>query len=230
MKKLCSLLFFVISITACSSVSVGNSDRSLFLDDTSVPKIDRSPTFTPADTQTELTELIGTHWILKYLEGHPPIAETLISLQIGPNYFSGSAGCNRYSAEYTAKLQNGFSIDELAKNTADCLEPEGVLEQENHYTELLLSSVTYQLVEQELFLIDAQGAIVLRYQIRQIFDVTPDALIDKTWRLISATDLETDRFSEFMLSFDESTFSGTTVAERMKENITQQMIIYKSRS
>jgi len=168
-------------------------------------------TLTPIEQKAELTELMGTNWILVDMNGNPPLAETLISLQISPNSFSGSAGCNRYGAKYTAISPNSFAVDEIELNAADCPEPEGILEQENYYTELLLSAKTYQLVDQNLHLFDDQGTIILRFLSRQEFDVSPGALADKTWQLTSATDLDTDYRKEFTLSFSESTFSGTTV-------------------
>lgn len=58
------------------------------------------------DDEIVLTELFGTRWILQYIEGHEPIANTHITLQTSPKRFSGSAGCNAYCAEYTTKSQN----------------------------------------------------------------------------------------------------------------------------
>jgi heat shock protein HslJ len=186
MKNLLSILFILITVTACNSAVA-------------------------TDHPIEFTELIGTNLILISIEGHPPIADRMISLQINSEYFSGSAGCNRYSARYTAKSQNSFSIDELAMNEADCIEPEGIMKQENRYTELLSSAIKCQLIEQELVLEDAQGKVILRYQPRPEFEVTPDALVGKTWQLISAPDLYKGNLSEFSIRFDEGTFSGTTV-------------------
>ncbi len=168
------------------------------------------------DNQIELTELIGTNWILKSIEGHPPIADRMISLQISEKNFSGSAGCNRYFSKYTVTSQNSFTIDELASNQAECIEPDGIMEQETQYLELLSSAIKYQLVEQELILEDEQEKAILRYQLRQEFDVTPDSLIGKTWQLISAPDLYEDRLSEFSIRFDEGVFSGTTVCREYK--------------
>jgi len=211
MKNLLTTIFFVIIITACTPIPNSGRDNEARIDDTSVPKTE--VTLTPTVRNAELTELIGTSWILEDIDGNPPLAETLISLQISPKSFSGSAGCNRYSAKYTAKSPNSFSVDVLVINLEYCTEPEGVIEQENHYTKLLISAKTYQFADQELHLLDEQGTIILRFLPRQKFAVSPEALADKTWQLTSATDLDTEYLSEFTLSFDESSFSGTTVCQ-----------------
>lgn len=183
MKIFLTILLCILTITACNTT----------------------------ENQAELTELIDTNWILKEIDGQPPIPDTMISLQISTEYFSGSAGCNRYSAEYTAKSENSYTIDFSEINTEGCIEPVGVLEQEDRYTELLHSSTTYQLSGQELLLINEQEKVILRYSPRQEFDVNPDSLIVKKWRLISATNLDTDRLGEFTIRFDEGSYHGTTV-------------------
>jgi heat shock protein HslJ len=91
------------------------------------------------------------------------------------------------------------------------IEPEGVLEQENFYTKLLISAQTYQFADQELHLFDERETLILRFQPRQEFDVSPEAFANKTWQLTTATALDTDDLSEFTLSIGESSFSGTTV-------------------
>jgi len=209
MKNFLVIILCVIIMTACTPISNNGRGDNERVHDTPVPKTEA--TLTPVDRIAELTELIGTNWILADIDGNPPLAETIISLQIGPKYFSGSAGCNRYSAKYTAKSPNSFAVDEIALNAEGCTEPEGVLEQENHYIKLLLSAIMYQLVDQELRLLDEQGTIIFYFQPRQEFDVSPETLVDKTWRLTSASDLDTDDLSKFTLSFTEGSFSGTTV-------------------
>ena len=186
MKNLLSILLLAIISTACSSAAA-------------------------TDTQIGLPELIGTNWILTAIEGQPPIAGHMISLQISSEYFSGSAGCNRYSAKYTAKSPNSFLIDELEINEAACIEPTGIMEQENLYIERLSSAIKYQLIDQELILEDEQGQTILRYQPRREFEVTPNALVGKTWQLILAPELYKGNLGEFTIRFSESTFSGTTV-------------------
>jgi len=211
MKHLISVLFCVIIITACNPAVVGKSGLAeTQTENTSTPTIEITPTSSLVEGKIELTELTGTRWILQHMEGHEPIANTLITLQISPKRFSGSAGCNAYYAEYTAESQNSYSIEFSAINVEGCKEPEGVLDQEKLYMDLLRSSSKYHLEDTELFLVDEQGKVLLHYHLRQEFDVTPDNLIGKTWQLISATGLDKDNLSAFTLRFDESTFSGTT--------------------
>ncbi len=196
---------------------------------TPVPKIE--VTLTPIGPKAELTDLIGTSWILVDINGNPPLAETLISLQISPRSFSGSAGCNRYGAKYTAMSTNSFVVDEIEINQADCPEPEGVLEQENYYTELLIQPkrTSWQIKNYTCSMNRERLSCVFNRE--QEFDVSPEALADKTWQLISAIDLDTEYPSRFTLSFGESTFSGTTVVLQLTRAATKQkMILYKLHS
>ena len=202
-------------MTACSPISNNGWGNDARIENVSIPKTTAHLTPT-IDRKAELTELMGTSWILEDIGGSPPIDKTLISLQIDPEHFSGSAGCNRYSAKYTAESLNYFSVDEIAINMEGCTEPEGILDQENHYTKLLFSAKMYQLKNQELHLLDEQGTIILRFQPRQKFAVSPETLINQTWQLTSAHDLDTDNLSEFALSFDQSSFSGTTVCRDLE--------------
>ena len=183
MKNLLKLLFCAIIIVACKA----------------------------SEPQSEFSDLMDTKWILKDIEGQQPIPGTMISIQISTEHLSGSAGCNRYGAKYTLNSQNSFLVDELEINEADCLEPAGVMEQERNYTELLSSATTYQITNQELWLLNRQGKVILRYYPRQEFDVTPDTLIGKTGRLISADSIKADDLSQFTLKFNESTYNGTTI-------------------
>lgn len=201
MKNLFLILFGVIIMTNCNSVDVNGID----LDSETLP------TATFLESGVNLSGLIDTRWILENMDGNDLIAGTLISLQVGSMDFSGSAGCNNYSAKYNTKSESHYVIEEIALNQEECHEPKGIMEQEKEYENLLQSSVSTYIADHKLILEDEQGKPILRYKPRQKFDVTPDILIGKTWQLVSATGLEPDFISAFTLKFDEDTFSGTSI-------------------
>lgn len=211
MKKLLPTLIIVILLSACHSGASDSGGESSHIE--AMPTSQASPAFTlPTMTpQMEFPELLDTNWLLENIEGREPLAGTQISLQISPQHFAGSAGCNRYGAEYIINSSHSYTISELAINAEGCLEPEGVLEQEEHYTELLLSSTTYELVAGELLLKNAQGKVVLTYQPRPKFAVTPDEIAGKGWQLVAGPDIADDQVSAFTLILEDGKFNGTTV-------------------
>lgn len=116
------------------------------------------------EAEIEFTELIGTRWELQSMNGHKPLIDTLITLEISSKRFSGSAGCNAYWVDYSVEGKNHYSITFAAWEIEACAEPEGILEQEETYRNLLNSSTSYHRNGDELSLLDQQGIVLLRYQ------------------------------------------------------------------
>ena len=89
--------------------------------------------------------LAGTSWTLVSLgpEGFPEPAifgsKVTVEFSGSGDAIDGSGGCNSYSGEY-ATAGDVFKIRELMFTERACLEPEGVLEQEARYFEILASS------------------------------------------------------------------------------------------
>ena len=61
----------------------------------------------------------------------------------------GSAGCNTYFAEYKVN-GNKLSIFQMAYTEMACLEPEGILQQEQEYLQTLLAAEDYQVEDVKL--------------------------------------------------------------------------------
>jgi len=62
---------------------------------------------------------------------------------------NGSAGCNNYFGGYQVS-NDKLTILDLANTEMACLEPEGVMEQENQYLKILGAVVSYQIQDGEL--------------------------------------------------------------------------------
>ena len=68
---------------------------------------------------------------------------------------NGSAGCNSYSASFDAVEHLGASKDviafsQIAMTEMACLEPEGIMEQEQHYVRALGTSERYEYQDGQL--------------------------------------------------------------------------------
>jgi heat shock protein HslJ len=75
---------------------------------------------------------------------------------------SGSAGCNRYTAQYVA-TGDVLEISPPASTQKFCAEPEGVSEQETAYLTVLPEAARFQLGEHGLELLRDDGTIVATY-------------------------------------------------------------------
>jgi hypothetical protein len=120
----------------------------------SVPK----PEPMPADI------LEGVTWILKGYGKLGNLQEVLDGSEIAifdrdNGQINGSAGCNNYFGSYQVS-DDKLTIMDLANTEMACLEPEGVMEQENQYLGLLRTAVSYLAQDGELH-INSGGEILI---------------------------------------------------------------------
>jgi heat shock protein HslJ len=113
-------------------------------------------------------ELAGTNWELFSLNGEELFEGTAISLEFTEIYLGGQMGCNGYggspdSGSYQVNNRGAFEIDFLAVTVQLCAEPEGLMEQESEYIDLLLSVRSFQLNENQLVLEDEAGGSFLEF-------------------------------------------------------------------
>ncbi len=93
------------------------------------------------------TSLAGTAWTLTaIIEGEAatsPLADTEITLEFDAEQVSGTAGCNRYFGPYT--LEEGqLSFGALGLTRMYCEMPEGTMEQEASYTDILSAATVVE--------------------------------------------------------------------------------------
>jgi heat shock protein HslJ len=157
------------------------------------------------------THLDPNRWKLTELDSQALIPGTAITLFFEAGKFYGSAGCNNYSGKYATAPGGGFSLSEIEKNVMLCIEPAGVMEQEDQYLTALISTSSYETVNEVLELVDQDGKTVLKFDLMPRFvDVAPEDLVGKTWRLVLTPWLSGVDFSQFTINFDGQSFSGTT--------------------
>ena len=96
-------------------------------------------------------ELDGSEWQLSAWRKSRPSDGVVITAAFQDGRVSGSAGCNHYSAEYSLE---GDSIDVGAVEITEmaCLEPQGVMEDEQTYIGYLMDAVRYEIDGDRLYI------------------------------------------------------------------------------
>ena len=136
-------------------------------------------------TQTPTTALEGTEWRLVTLNRQAPLAGTVITARFSQGQISGSSGCNSYFGSYTLR-GSALQIQGLGGTEMACLEPQGVMEQEQIFLQTLGEVAGYQLTDDQLTLQDAQSNAVLVFV---PVEPVPDAALEGTsWALTTFID------------------------------------------
>lgn len=113
--------------------------------------------------------LEGTSWqVLSYNNGKGGVTTLIIGTEITANFgddnqLSGSAGCNSYFGEYQTD-GNNISISSVGATEMACLEPEGLMEQEQQYLAALETAATYKIDGLNMEMRTADGALVATFQ------------------------------------------------------------------
>jgi heat shock protein HslJ len=76
----------------------------------------------------------------------------------------GTTGCNHYSGEFTVD-GSAVEIGELIQTEMYCEQPEGVMEQEATYLQLLAQVESYEIVRDRLTFFNAEGTSLLTYTV-----------------------------------------------------------------
>jgi heat shock protein HslJ len=113
----------------------------------------------PADSPS----LDGTQWVLVALDGEPPLTGKAPSAEFSADQISGSAGCNHYFGRY-AISGSEITITDVARTEMYCMEPEGVMDQEEAFLAVLASAAGYRLSRARLELLDATGDVILAFE------------------------------------------------------------------
>ena len=98
---------------------------------------------------TSSDPLDGTAWTLTAYRKTSPIPGTVITAAFEDGRVHGSAGCNSYSGSYQVSSDT-ITVSEIAITEMACLEPEGVMEQETTFVQLLSEAQTFRLTDGQL--------------------------------------------------------------------------------
>ena len=108
------------------------------------------------------SSLAGSEWVLVSLNGKALIEGKAITLRFGDAAIEGSAGCNTYGGNYTAS-QDSLTLSDLFWTEIDCMEPAGVMEQEQAYLKALNAAVRYRVAGERLEAYDEAGMQILAF-------------------------------------------------------------------
>ena len=92
-----------------------------------------------------------TAYRLKFIRKSIPLQGKEITIRFEDDKVSGNAGCNSYFG--TIKIKgNGITFSQLAMTEMACMEPEGIMEQEQEYLSFLSDVVSFSIDGDQLIL------------------------------------------------------------------------------
>jgi len=114
----------------------------------------------------ESPSLQGTSWKLVELNGKAPVAGSEVTLIFEEDSAGGNTGCNSYGGAYKVEAGGKIEIKEIAQTLMYCMDPEGVMDQESEYTNLLLEAASYKIINDRLEIQGAGGTSILKFEPR----------------------------------------------------------------
>ncbi len=113
---------------------------------------------------TKNSGLGGTAWTLTSYNGTTLLSDTTMTAFIEDKEVNGSAGCNHYFGSFKAKGDQ-IQIDGLAWTEMACMDPEGIMQQEQQVMSLFSKAVTFSIQGQVLQIITGSGEVMEFQQI-----------------------------------------------------------------
>ena len=104
----------------------------------------------------------GTTWQVVALDGVEPIQDSTLTIEFLDGQVSGSAGCNHFGGGYRVKGEE-IEFDSIYSTEMYCMDPEGIMDQEMKFLQLLSGAVRYTDTGDEL-LIYAGDGLSLKFQ------------------------------------------------------------------
>ena len=117
---------------------------------------------------TDLANLADTNWVLTtYDDGSGQLIDVIPDVEVAALFsadgrVSGSASCNNYVSLYTVE-DNNVTVSLPAMTRKECVDPAGIMLQETAYLGDLTIAVSYQIMGNELQLLDEEGNVILTY-------------------------------------------------------------------
>jgi len=108
------------------------------------------------------TALPGTGWVLVSLNGSAPMEGREITLRFEEASVEGSAGCNTYGGGYTIS-EDRLRLSGVYATEMACMEPAGIMKQEQAYLSALNAADRYTLDGDRLEVYDQAGTQILAF-------------------------------------------------------------------
>jgi len=112
--------------------------------------------------------LEGTSWqVMSYNNGKGGVTSLIIGTEISANFgedgqLTGNSGCNSYFAEYEADGDN-IRIGTAGATEMACIEPEGVMEQEQQYLAALGTAAAHKIQGLSMEMRTSEGSLVATF-------------------------------------------------------------------
>ena len=200
------ILIIILSILILSACAENSSMEEIIIE---AEQIEREPVENElVEDQFVDSDLVEHEWFLNKINGEPLIEGTNIILSFDGSSFSGFAGCNAYGGPVETAEEGEIKFGEIASQAEDCLEPEGVLEQEVTYLDLLIGMENYNIEKGELTLSNPVSGQSLIYTLREPLDMDPELLEDSSWILRASEDFPLIKDSKITLVFSNGEMEG----------------------
>jgi len=105
---------------------------------------------------TNQVDLDGSAWVLTTINNDTAIIGNSPTLAFEDDMVSGNASCNTYSGSYQVEGET-ISFGPLARTEMYCMEPEGVMDQEQTYLEILEAAQRFESTENILTIYSDSG-------------------------------------------------------------------------
>jgi heat shock protein HslJ len=103
--------------------------------------------------------LNGTDWDLQSYNGTSPIEGRALTASFEKGQISGSAGCNSYGGTYQIHGDQ-ITISQLYSTEMACMDPEGIMDQEQRFLKALSGAQTFQVATGQLKIFGANREIL----------------------------------------------------------------------
>lgn len=105
-------------------------------------------------------QIEGHTWVLTNFNDSQPIPGHQPTLQFDDGQVSGTTGCNHYGGSYKVK-GDAIQFEGIFSTEMACLDPDGLMDQERIYLELLGAADRYEMSEDLLkFFIESQLILI----------------------------------------------------------------------
>jgi heat shock protein HslJ len=101
-------------------------------------------------------DLNGTSWTLESYGGKSLLGDRAMTAIFESKEVSGSASCNHYFGAYKIS-GNQFSVDGLGWTEMACMDPEGIMQQEQEIMAMLGDSASYMINGDNLIISTSNG-------------------------------------------------------------------------
>jgi heat shock protein HslJ len=144
----------------------------------------------------------GTKWLLSSLNTKSVLKDSSITLTFAEGSIGGSAGCNGYGSKYTANNAGALAIpNPIIATEMFCAKPEGIMQQEKEYLDLLQTVTEYTINRNNLNLKTSDGGEL-------VFNKMWSTIEGTKWLLSSLNTKSVLKDSNITLTFADGSIGG----------------------